>query len=314
MRMTDGRSKGSIHSHFHFFFVRSTTKIVKMRRPINTRTPLSVVVLAVLLTMLRLSSGLINSLRTNHRPMRNIINRSMAAFRLQSSRSTSTENDDHQDDDVEAEARSGGSPPTSGGRIEIVETMEWVQRVVIGLNLCPFARQPLREKRLHVRLVDNDDPDRIVSLVQTEMAQLITADAGTTLVVCPTLHPQDFVAFWRVVQKIESDVIDANDWQGIVQVAPFHPQFCFAGSAPDQPDNYTNRSPYPMIHILREADVSKAVDSLPDGDAGLVWSRNVELLNDMAQQLPNDFTTICQGKRCPEQVRQELRRILRSYE
>jgi uncharacterized protein len=289
-----------------------------MRRPINNRIPQSVVVLALLLTMLRLSIGfLVGSLRTNHRPMRNIISPSMAARRLQISRSSITRNDDHQDDDhqdddEEAEARSGGSPPTSGGRIEIVETMEWVQRVVIGLNLCPFARQPLLEKRLHVRLVD--DPDRIVSLVQTEMAQLITADAGTTLVVCPTLHPQDFVAFWRVVQKIESDVIDANHWQGIVQVAPFHPQFCFAGSAPDQPDNYTNRSPYPMIHILREADVSQAVDSLPDGDAGLVWSRNVELLNDMAQQLPNDFATICQGKRCPEQVRQELRRILRSYE
>jgi uncharacterized protein len=256
--------------------------------------------------------------------MRNIISRSTAAFRLQSStRSTTTTNDDHypqhhdaDDDNVEAEARrSGGSPPSSsGGRVEIVETMEWVQRVVIGLNLCPFARQPFREKHLHVRLVDEDDPDRIVSLVQTEIEQLIAAEAGTTLVVCPTLHPHDFVAFWRVVQQIESDVIDANDWQGIVQVAPFHPQFCFAGSAPDQPDNYTNRSPYPMIHILREDDVSKAVDSLPDGDAGLVWSRNVELLNDIAQQLPNDFTTICQGKRCPEQVRQELRRILRTYE
>jgi hypothetical protein len=123
-----------------------------------------------------------------------------------------------------------------------------------------------------------------------------------------------------VVQTIETDVIQANDWQGILQVAPFHPQFVFEGSDDDEdeneleqhPDNYTNRSPYPMIHILREADVTSAVETLPDGNAALIWSRNVELLNTIAQTLPNK--DIMAGKRCERSVRNQLRQILLSYE
>jgi uncharacterized protein len=306
---------------------------------------LAVVALLLLTTMLRLSNGfsllgrlgVVSFLRPTRRNHNNISRSIAAQCRALAQRpgprrgghhitaTANSNNDDedpreqhhHHHEDSEAEVEEEVEEDTDRkpykGRVEIIETIEWVQRVVIGLNLCPFARQPLREKRLHVRLVD--DPDQIVSAVQTEMEQLISADSGTTLVVCPSLFPNDFVSFWDVVQSIETNVIDANEWQGIVQVAPFHPHFCFAGSAPHHPDNYTNRSPYPMIHILREADVTKAVDSLPDGDAGLIWSRNVRLLNDLSAQLPaDDFATLCRGQRTAPSVRETLRRILRTFD
>jgi uncharacterized protein len=309
---------------------------------------LAVVALLLLTTMLRLSNGfsllgrlgVVSFLRPTRRNHNNI-SRSIAARRRplaqprprttgptrrgghHSTATASNNNDEdprqhhhyhHEDSEVEkVEEEDTGLQQPYSGRVEIIETMEWVQRVVIGLNLCPFARQPLREKRLHVRLVD--DPDQIIPAIQKEMEQLIAADRGTTLVVCPTLFPNDFVSFWDVVQSIETNLIDANEWQGILQVAPFHPHFCFAGSAPHHPDNYTNRSPYPMIHILREADVTKAVDSLPDGDAGLIWSRNVRLLNDLSEQLPaDDFATLCRGQRTAPSVRETLRHILRTFD
>jgi hypothetical protein len=86
-----------------------------------------------------------------------------------------------------------------------------------------------------------------------------------------------------LVQYIEEDVMENLNLHGIVQLAPFHPQFVFEGSAPDGIDNYTNRSPYPMFHILREDEVSRAVDKL-DGDAGKVWRRNIDLLETMVDR------------------------------
>jgi hypothetical protein len=86
-----------------------------------------------------------------------------------------------------------------------------------------------------------------------------------------------------LVQYIEEDVMENLNLHGIVQLAPFHPQFVFEGSGTDDIDNYTNRSPYPMFHILREDEVSRAVDKL-DGDAGKVWRRNIDLLETMVDR------------------------------
>jgi Protein of unknown function (DUF1415) len=96
-----------------------------------------------------------------------------------------------------------------------------------------------------------------------------------------------------VVQTVER-LITKRNWDGLLQVAPFHPQFQFAGSSSaNDPDNRTNQSPHPMIHILREDDVSRAVEQLPNQDAAVVWSRNVDVLNELADALePSDFDTV----------------------
>jgi hypothetical protein len=106
---------------------------------------------------------------------------------------------------------------------------------------------------------------------------------GTTLLVCPRCHPSDFGSYLDVVRIVE-DGLQRRGLADDVQVAPFHPEFVFEGSSESSPDNWTNRSPYPTFHVLREDEVTLAVEKI-DGDAGRVWKRNVNLLNDLHHRL-----------------------------
>lgn len=188
-------------------------------------------------------------------------------------------------------------------------TLEWVKRVVIGLNLCPFAKRPLREKQLHTRVALHRED--AITVLQSEMEILLQQQQGTTLVILP--HLTCFDDYWEFVQSVEEDIIAKNDWQGMIQVAPFHPEFVFEGSKQDDADNYTNRSPFPMIHILREDDVSEAVATLEDGNAGSIWSRNVDLLQTMANELDEDeFQTVVKGH-SQRSLGYKVRAILRRY-
>ncbi|KAL3827490.1 hypothetical protein ACHAXA_003759 [Cyclostephanos tholiformis] len=110
-----------------------------------------------------------------------------------------------------------------------------------------------------------------------------SANDGTTIVVAPEYHPRDFASYMSLVHYIEDELMDEYDLHGSVQLAPFHPRFVFDGNDDDGIDNHTNRGPYPMFHVLREDEVSRAVDGL-DGDAGRVWRRNVDLLMRMEER------------------------------
>ena len=163
-------------------------------------------------------------------------------------------------------------------------SLKWIRQVVIGYNLCPFAEKPMRDKTLQTIIVRGQDDEEIASSVVYELvSRSRESNPGTTIVVAPDYYPTDFTAYMSLVQYIEEDVMENLNLHGIVQLAPFHPQFVFEGSAPDGIDNYTNRSPYPMFHILREDEVSRAVDKL-DGDAGKVWRRNIDLLESMVDR------------------------------
>ncbi|KAL3790047.1 hypothetical protein HJC23_011403 [Cyclotella cryptica] len=164
------------------------------------------------------------------------------------------------------------------------QTLEWIRRVVIGYNLCPFAEKPLREDKLKLSVVRGNDTESIASTVLYEMI-MQTERPGTTVVIAPEFFPDDFEEYMALVQYLEEDIIEEHeDLRGVVQIAPFHPLFQFEGSGNSGVDNYTNRSPYPMFHILRENEVSKAVDKL-GGDASKVWERNVRLLEHMEMKL-----------------------------
>ena len=106
---------------------------------------------------------------------------------------------------------------------------------------------------------------------------------GTTVVVAPDFYPDDFERYLDVVQYIEDNVMEEHELHGLVQIAPFHPKFVFSGSGEEGVDNLTNRSPYPMFHILRENEVGLAVEKL-GGDASRVWQRNVDLLEGMEKK------------------------------
>lgn len=163
------------------------------------------------------------------------------------------------------------------------ETWSWIKRVIIGMDFCPFAAKPWKENRLYVQVLQGDDPDEILHAVRKEIMrlQLLRSAGSTTVMVTPDLYPLDFQRFYTFVQWLEEQL---EDYEGEFQTIAFHPKFEFEGSGSDGFDNYTNRSPYPMIHILAEDDVSRAVDSY-GGDTSRVWKQNVEFLERLHEQI-----------------------------
>lgn len=193
------------------------------------------------------------------------------------------------------------------------ETLHWVKRVVVGLNLCPFAERTLLHEKLKVRVLLDQDSDTVLEQVLDEMQKLKAKNEGTTLVVCPNLYKENFKGFLQIVDVVEQNIA-ANNWDGILQVAPFHPLFKFEGSEQDAPDNYTNRSPHPMFHLLREDDVTMAVEQLENHDAGTVWRRNVKLLTELRETLtPEDFTAVVEAQDRPSSLKLRLRDVLQRY-
>jgi hypothetical protein len=174
-------------------------------------------------------------------------------------------------------------PPDAPSDDEVESTtLKWIKRVVIGLNLCPFAERPLRTKELTFHTIRGDNPEHIIEAV-TEQLLLKRDEIGTSIVICPEFHPADFEEYMALLQFIEQRVMVYFDLEGHVQIAAFHPNFTF-DSADDKIDIYTNRSPYPMFHVLRADEVGAAVKKL-GGDPGKVWRRNKRLLEILEERI-----------------------------
>ena len=166
----------------------------------------------------------------------------------------------------------------------LIRTREWVEKAVIGLNLCPFARAVWVKDQVRVvvsraRHVDAflDELDRELDLLASTPAEQI----DTTLLVHPTLFP-DFEVFNDFLGIVD-DVVVEHDLEGVIQVAPFHPQFRFEGTEADDITNATNRSPYPILHLLREDSVERAV-ATDAGDADAIVERNMQTLRDLGHE------------------------------
>ncbi len=186
------------------------------------------------------------------------------------------------DDDSDEDDSHGFDPPNATIKSE---TLAYLQNVIIQYNLCPFASHPLRENNLKISTVRGSDDEFVAASIAYELAALSGEDVrGTTLLVAPEYYPDDFERYLGLVQSMEEDFMEEHELKGIVQIAPFHPKFRFEGSEENDVDNFTNRSPYPMFHILREDEVANAVNRL-SGDASKVWGRNVKLLKAMEEKL-----------------------------
>ena len=166
----------------------------------------------------------------------------------------------------------------------LTRTREWVEKAVIGLNLCPFARAVWVKDQVRVvvsraRHVDAflDDLDRELDLLAGTPAEQI----DTTLLVHPTLFP-DFEVFNDFLGVVD-DVVAEHELEGVIQVAPFHPQFRFEGTEADDITNATNRSPFPILHLLREDSVERAV-ATDAGDAEAIVERNLQTLRDLGHE------------------------------
>ncbi len=190
-------------------------------------------------------------------------------------------------------------------RNAFIDTLDWLEHVVIGYNLCPFAEAPMLREELTIQVVMGTNQTEILSEVLGESLRLKNRP-GTSLVVCPDLCPNNFLAFLEVYNILVEGVIPDQELQDDLQIAPFHPLFVFGDEEEEEDDHndpndpndsdsighYTNRSPFPTFHVLREAEVEKAVDVL-DGNAETVWKRNVDVLQAMEDlfALPNESSS-----------------------
>ena len=157
-------------------------------------------------------------------------------------------------------------------------TRRWVERAVIGLNLCPFAKAVYVKQQVRFVLSDASTPEALLEELAEELVLLRDTDpeqVDTTLMVHPDVLT-DFLDYNDFLDNADA-AVEALDLQGEIQVASFHPDYQFAGTAPDDISNYTNRSPYPTLHLLREASIDRAVDAFPDPE--VIVERNVKTLD-----------------------------------
>jgi hypothetical protein len=157
------------------------------------------------------------------------------------------------------------------------DTRRWLERAVIGLNLCPFAKAVLVKEQVHFAVTEADDAAGVLQDFELELGALLARDAqerDTTLLVVPRGFA-DFLDFHDLTARAER-LVRKKGLEGVVQLASFHPHFVFAGEDESDITNYTNRAPYPTLHLLREASMDRAVAAFPE--AAAIYETNMETL------------------------------------
>ena len=162
----------------------------------------------------------------------------------------------------------------------IADTRRWLERAVIGLNLCPFAKSVLARDQVRFVVSGATTPEALAIELATELQQLAAADPhllDTTLLIHPQVL-QDFEAYNDFLDVADA-LLDELGLEGELQVASFHPDYVFADSEADDITNCTNRSPFPTLHLLREASLDRAVAAFPD--AAAIYERNLQTLREL---------------------------------
>lgn len=159
----------------------------------------------------------------------------------------------------------------------IAATIQWLEKAVIGLNLCPFAKAVHVKRQIRYVVSQATDEEGLLDDLLHELQLLASADAGdieTTLVIHPYVL-RDFLDYNDFLD-IADAAVEELQLEGVLQVASFHPDYQFADSDPVDMANYSNRAPYPTLHLLREDSVDKAVAAFPDADR--IYQTNIDTL------------------------------------
>ena len=147
----------------------------------------------------------------------------------------------------------------------ITQTKTWIKEFVIGYNLCPFAAKPFNEDRIKYVLLEDNNIEQLLEQTVLESMDLKAGDSSdfeTTILIHPNVLV-DFSEYIEVLENLQSN-LKMFGLDGIIQLATFHPNYQFAGTEATAAQNFTNRSPYPMIHIIKEESVEKARASYPN--------------------------------------------------
>lgn len=163
------------------------------------------------------------------------------------------------------------------------DTRAWLERAVIGLNLCPFAKAVHVKGQIHFAVSQATQASALLNDLVSELSDLVAADPSqrdTTLLIAPgCLH--DFLDFNDFLGEAEH-ALARMDLEGVIQIASFHPAYQFAGTTPDDVTNYTNRAPYPTLHLLREESIDKAVAAFPQAED--IFEANMRTLQALGEQ------------------------------
>ncbi|MBS81788.1 DUF1415 domain-containing protein [Variovorax sp.] len=165
----------------------------------------------------------------------------------------------------------------------VADMRRWLERAVIGLNLCPFAKAVHVKGRIHYATYLPAEHDDLLDALLAEARQLVAFDAterDTTLLIAPNML-SDFLDFNDFTARAERRLAKAG-FDGVLQLASFHPQFQFGGTEPDDIGNATNRAPYPTLHLLREESVDRAVEAFPDAEE--IFGRNIDTLETLGPE------------------------------
>ena len=179
--------------------------------------------------------------------------------------------------------------------IAIEDTQKWLLEAVIGLNLCPFAKAVVVKDRVRYRVCLSSVSQDVLQMLADELQFLVSADASvveTTLLIAPYALP-DFLDFNEFLGECNT-LLESQGLEGELQVADFHPDYQFAGEAPDAMGHFTNRAPYPTLHLLRESSLDEAVAVYPD--AALIFERNIASLESLGVQGWADLGVIARLK------------------
>lgn len=155
----------------------------------------------------------------------------------------------------------------------IDNTKKWIQDVVIGCNFCPFAAKEVKQGTVRYHVEEDDDLNACLQVFLNECELLDTnPEIETTIIILP-IGFDEFEDYLDLVECAE-EILEENGYEGTYQVATFHPNYCFEGEEADDASNFTNRSPYPMLHILREESVERALERYPDAEG--IPQRNID--------------------------------------
>lgn len=157
---------------------------------------------------------------------------------------------------------------------------QWVESFVVDMNLCPFAKRELVKNRVRFAVTEALDEEQLLTSLQAELELLDRDSSVETTLLIHSKVLQDFYEYNQFLDSADRLLVQMK-LAGVYQIASFHPNYQFGGTEADDVENYTNRSPYPILHLIREESLARAIAGYPDVDR--IPARNIELMNSMGQ-------------------------------
>lgn len=162
----------------------------------------------------------------------------------------------------------------------VAAVRQWVETLVVGMNLCPFAKRELVKNRVRFTTTAATTAEQLLHALQAELELLNTDPSIETTLLIHAQVLQDFYDFNDFLDDADNVLVEMG-LEGIYQIASFHPDYQFGGTALDDAENYTNRSPYPILHLIREASLERVIADYPDVDD--IPERNIALMNELGR-------------------------------